>query len=189
MTPVPTHENGDAALPGAAFSFPGCANIKDNGKYVTVYAREDDGSMKFTVETWNTDINPMEMARDGHEHGEHCPALPAFNGREVSGISIRSMKSWPETSALSGGIRFSPPINTTAPVTDTAVLPGSTFLVARTLPEVTASAIRSTSSVSWFSSVGFGASFLHDLLLVIATSRASPSGPSRGQEVGEKPRN
>jgi hypothetical protein len=30
----------------------------DNGKYITVWEVQDDGSLKIRVETWNTDINP-----------------------------------------------------------------------------------------------------------------------------------
>ena len=35
--------------------------IKDRGKYVTVYQRDAEGELKIKVETWNTDMNPMEM--------------------------------------------------------------------------------------------------------------------------------
>lgn len=45
--------------------------IDDHGKYLTVYVREADGALKIKAETWNTDVNPMEMM-GGHEaHGEH----------------------------------------------------------------------------------------------------------------------
>lgn len=48
--------------------------IQDKGKYLTVYVRDADGSLKVKVETWNTDTNPMEMGEHGHEHGhEHAP--------------------------------------------------------------------------------------------------------------------
>lgn len=34
----------------------------DNGKYMTVWEKQDDGSLKVVAETWNTDKNPwMEM--------------------------------------------------------------------------------------------------------------------------------
>ena len=36
-------------------------NIKDRGKYLTVYERSAEGELKIKVETWNTDMNPMEM--------------------------------------------------------------------------------------------------------------------------------
>lgn len=35
--------------------------VADNGKYVTVWETQSDGSLKIKVETWNTDINPMKM--------------------------------------------------------------------------------------------------------------------------------
>ena len=31
---------------------------KDHGKYVTVWEKQKDGSLKIKVETWNTDTNP-----------------------------------------------------------------------------------------------------------------------------------
>jgi ketosteroid isomerase-like protein len=52
----------------------------DNGKYMTVWEMQDDGSMKVVVETWNTDTNPWEEMQkmapppppseghDGHNH-------------------------------------------------------------------------------------------------------------------------
>ncbi len=42
--------------------------IEDTGKYLTIYVRDDDGSLKIKVETWNTDMSPMEMS--GHGPGE-----------------------------------------------------------------------------------------------------------------------
>jgi hypothetical protein len=40
---------------------PGMPGIKDQGKYMTVYVREG-GSLKIKAETWNTDMNAMQMA-------------------------------------------------------------------------------------------------------------------------------
>ncbi|MCW9065778.1 MAG: hypothetical protein OQJ78_05725 [Ignavibacteriaceae bacterium] len=38
----------------------------DNGKYLTVWKTQDDGSLKVVAETWNTDHNPwMEMEEMG----------------------------------------------------------------------------------------------------------------------------
>ena len=34
--------------------------MDDNGKYVTVWERQKDGTLKILIETWNTDVNPME---------------------------------------------------------------------------------------------------------------------------------
>ena len=43
-------------------SIPGMPEpVDDNGKYVTVWERQNDGSLKIFIETWNTDVNPMEM--------------------------------------------------------------------------------------------------------------------------------
>jgi len=49
----------------------------DNGKYITVWEIQDDGSMKVKVETWNTDVNPweemqkMQAPGEGHEGQQH----------------------------------------------------------------------------------------------------------------------
>ncbi|MGB5286945.1 MAG: hypothetical protein WBQ32_03410 [Ignavibacteriaceae bacterium] len=49
----------------------------DNGKYMTIWEKQDDGSMKIKAETWNTDVNPwmemekMEKAPEGHEGHQH----------------------------------------------------------------------------------------------------------------------
>jgi ketosteroid isomerase-like protein len=38
----------------------GMANpVEDNGKYLTLWEKQPDGSLKIKVETWNTDKNPM----------------------------------------------------------------------------------------------------------------------------------
>lgn len=49
----------------------------DHGKYMTIWEKQDDGSLKIKVETWNTDVNPwqemqkMEKAPEGHEGHQH----------------------------------------------------------------------------------------------------------------------
>ncbi len=48
-------------MPGMTEAF------RDTGKYMTVYVRDADGALKIKVETWNTDMNPMEMGAPGHE--------------------------------------------------------------------------------------------------------------------------
>ena len=47
-------------------------NIQDKGKYLTIYDRDADGSLKIKVETWNTDMNPMQMmaGMSGSQEGE-----------------------------------------------------------------------------------------------------------------------
>jgi len=34
---------------------------EDHGKYLTIWAKQPDGSLKVKVEIWNSDINPMEQ--------------------------------------------------------------------------------------------------------------------------------
>ena len=38
--------------------------VADKGKYITVWERQKDGSLKIKIETWNTDVNPMEMGKE-----------------------------------------------------------------------------------------------------------------------------
>jgi hypothetical protein len=40
------------------------APVADTGKYMTIWSKESDGSMKIRFEIWNTDVNPMDMAKD-----------------------------------------------------------------------------------------------------------------------------
>lgn len=35
--------------------------IEDVGKYVTIWEKQADGSLKIKIETWNTDSNPMDQ--------------------------------------------------------------------------------------------------------------------------------
>lgn len=34
--------------------------MEDVGKYITIWEKQADGSLKIKIETWNTDTNPME---------------------------------------------------------------------------------------------------------------------------------
>jgi len=46
------------------------APIEDAGKYVTVYEKQDDGTLKVKVETWNADSIPAGDMSGSGEHGE-----------------------------------------------------------------------------------------------------------------------
>jgi ketosteroid isomerase-like protein len=35
--------------------------MDDHGKYVTIWEKQSDGSLKIKVETWNSDVDPMSM--------------------------------------------------------------------------------------------------------------------------------
>lgn len=39
--------------------------IEDHGKYLTIWEKQSDNSLKIKVETWNSDINPMEHMQSG----------------------------------------------------------------------------------------------------------------------------
>ncbi len=49
-------------MPGAPHA------VEDKGKYMTVYVRDQDGSLKIKAETWNTDLDPMAMMAPGQKH-------------------------------------------------------------------------------------------------------------------------
>lgn len=38
--------------------------LEEVGKYLAVWERQKDGSLKIKIETWNTGINPMEISFD-----------------------------------------------------------------------------------------------------------------------------
>lgn len=42
-------------------SSPGIPDWPDNGKYITIWEEQKDGSLKIKVETWNTDTSPWEQ--------------------------------------------------------------------------------------------------------------------------------
>lgn len=39
--------------------------MEDHGKYLTIWEKQSDGSLKVKVETWNSDVNPMEQMGQG----------------------------------------------------------------------------------------------------------------------------
>lgn len=43
---------------------PGVPEWADNGKYLTVWEKQSDGSIKMRVETWNTDNNPWQEMQE-----------------------------------------------------------------------------------------------------------------------------
>lgn len=51
-------------LPGAS------TEVSDNGKYVYVWEKQPDGSLKIKVETWCTDQNPWMPPQEAGEHPE-----------------------------------------------------------------------------------------------------------------------
>lgn len=47
--------------------------VTDKGKYITIFEKQDDGSLKIAVDTWNTDMNPWEMMgneKEGHDEND-----------------------------------------------------------------------------------------------------------------------
>jgi len=48
-----------------SMSMPGMDKpMDDHGKYLTIWEKMKDGSLKVKVDTWNTDVNPMAMMDD-----------------------------------------------------------------------------------------------------------------------------
>ena len=35
--------------------------MDDHGKYLTIWEKQKDGSLKTKIEIWNSDVNPMSM--------------------------------------------------------------------------------------------------------------------------------
>lgn len=71
LTTMNVWSSGDLAYEIGTYtidmSMPGMAGWKDNGKYLTIWEKQSDGSWKVKAETWNTDSNPwtdMEMSKD-----------------------------------------------------------------------------------------------------------------------------
>lgn len=59
------------SIPGMEEAWP------DNGKYITIWKKQSDGSYKMMIETWNSDNNPWqemgmgeEMEAEGHHQHE-----------------------------------------------------------------------------------------------------------------------
>jgi ketosteroid isomerase-like protein len=47
-----------------SMSMPGMEkSMDDHGKYLTIWEKQKDGSLKVKIETWNTDVNPMSMMK------------------------------------------------------------------------------------------------------------------------------
>jgi len=43
------------------FTMPGMEEpMEDHGKYLTIWEKQSDGSLKIKVDTWNSDVNPMK---------------------------------------------------------------------------------------------------------------------------------
>ncbi len=43
--------------------------IDDHGKYLTIWEKQKDGSLKIKVEIWNSDVNPMSMMNPTSQQG------------------------------------------------------------------------------------------------------------------------
>jgi ketosteroid isomerase-like protein len=37
--------------------------VDDHGKYLTIWEKQKDGSLKIKIETWNSDVDPMSMMK------------------------------------------------------------------------------------------------------------------------------
>jgi ketosteroid isomerase-like protein len=44
--------------------------MDDEGKYLNVYEKQADGSLKIVVDTWNADKSPVDYAAGSEAHGE-----------------------------------------------------------------------------------------------------------------------
>lgn len=44
--------------------------MKDQGKYLTIWEKQDDGTLKIKVETWNSDMPPAEVLKSLEQQAE-----------------------------------------------------------------------------------------------------------------------
>ncbi|HET6555836.1 MAG TPA: nuclear transport factor 2 family protein [Prolixibacteraceae bacterium] len=44
--------------------------MKDKGKYLTIWEKQDDGTLKIKVETWNSDVDPATMMRSMEQQAD-----------------------------------------------------------------------------------------------------------------------
>ncbi len=60
-----------------SMEMPGMGLIDDNGKYMNVWEKQEDGSMKIKADIWNTNLNPwmkmegehkMDKGKDQHKY-------------------------------------------------------------------------------------------------------------------------
>ena len=50
---------------GISLTLPGMPQpVADNGKYLTIWQKQSDGSLKIKIEMWNTDVNPWTMSKE-----------------------------------------------------------------------------------------------------------------------------
>lgn len=43
--------------------------MDDHGKYLTIWEKQKDGSLKVKIETWNSDLDPMSMMKPADQTG------------------------------------------------------------------------------------------------------------------------
>ena len=48
-----------------SFTQPNMSEMQDHGKYLNIWQKESDGTLKIKVNSWNSDINPMSMNQAG----------------------------------------------------------------------------------------------------------------------------
>ena len=77
LTTMEVWSSGDFAYEIGTYTIdmtmPGMDNMKDNGKYITIWQKQADNSWKVKADMWNTDNNPwadMEMTGDNKEDME-----------------------------------------------------------------------------------------------------------------------
>jgi len=53
-----------------SMSMPGMDKpMEDHGKYLTIWEKQKDGSLKVKIETWNSDVDPMSMMKSMDKKG------------------------------------------------------------------------------------------------------------------------
>lgn len=54
-----------------SMAMPGSSKpMKDQGKYLTIWEKQDDGTLRIKVETWNSDVDPTNMIKAMEQQAE-----------------------------------------------------------------------------------------------------------------------
>jgi ketosteroid isomerase-like protein len=74
LTPVKITVNGNLIHEIGTYkinaSMPGMEKpIDDHGKYLTIWEKQKDGSLKIKIETWNSDVDPMSIMKQTSQSG------------------------------------------------------------------------------------------------------------------------
>ena len=73
--------------------------VTDKGKYLTIWEKQSDGTLKMSYEIWNTDTNPMQQMKGQHEgnNSRLSPDQKQDRMNQKDGGQIKSVKKNPNS--------------------------------------------------------------------------------------------